>query len=304
MNNQNKDLFAKASESIGNAKAKTGYIFSNFLTYILIFALIFLQIVLTVFTFTYKGLKEGFLLATALNLSSGFIAFWLFMMQGKKNEAKANNSYNANCITWSSLSTKVQKKRPNEFIEYCERDTENKRKIILNSYLANALIDNKKWEELKDLNDEEFNEKVKEKNNKGFSYSKNQIAWLKKARKPIVVKRTDPCLILTGSSSQSDGEVGVPEKVSYETRMVIRRLITMAGYLILTSLIGLQIYEGLTRDTIAECIIKIFGIISSAVMGFYTGVTAIQIRNSMIKKNINFIRTFLGGAEDELGEEH
>lgn len=32
-------------------------------------------------------------------------------------------------------------------------------------------------------------------------------------------------------------------------------------------------------------------------MGFYTGVTAIRIRNSTIKKNINFIQTFNNGEK-------
>lgn len=304
MNNQNKDLFARASEGIENAKIRTKNLFSNYLTYILFFILIIAQIVFEVFVFEKKGLSSDLWIPLLISMASNCIAFWLFISQGKKNEIKSNSSYNDNCINWSLLSGNVQNNRPREFNVHCKEETENKRISILESYLRNALIEEDTWILLRSLTNKEFKRKMKEKNENGRIYTRNQIGWLKKARKPIKVKPIDPCLILTGASYEKGGEVGVAENISYESRMTIQRVATMGLFTILINLIGVSFYQGFNANTIAECIIRVFGIATSAVMGFYTGVTAIQIKNSKIKKNINFIKTFFNGKENSKGEEH
>ena len=290
--NQRKDAFERSVERIDSAKAKTPYILSNFLNYILLSCIILLQVILSVFYLNYRGFDDGFWVILIVNVVCSILAFWIFIPQGKRNEIKNNASYRNNCTVWSELSETIQNDKPIEFNDYCEKDTNNKREKIRNVYIKNSTIGKDKWEYIKSLTDREFKLEMKMKNENGNIYTINQKRWLIKARKYIKVNKTDPCLILTGASYDTGGEVGVSPKISYEAWMTIKRVFSVMLLMGIITMVGLDQYADFGWKALAECIMRIFGIITSAVMGFYTGVTSIRMRNDIIKKNIHFIKTF------------
>lgn len=90
--------------------------------------------------------------------------------------------------------------------------------------------------------DRRVNQALETAKGNGYVYTKNQIKWLKLARKPIKnIKRIDPCLILTGASYNENGEVGVSPKISYESKMTVEKIFTTIAFMTIITLVAIQL---------------------------------------------------------------
>jgi len=293
--NNNKDFFSKASDNLEEAKSGiTLFIekYINWLMLLLIFgALGFL-------TFYSLGLQDfytdEFIANVLVLVVFSNIAMIMFSISSKKKEKIINKSYRSNVSSWSGLTSKIQNGYGEDFIEFCKDKTEAKRIEKRDKYIKKVPMSIKKFEEeITDLNEKDFENYTKQKDKYNNNlFTKKQVKLLKKAKGKIKVKNINPPIVLLGTQNKGSYDVGEKEVFSIEKKIQISKTIQTIIMSVISASLILLPTSAVGWALIGLYMFRVAFIFTSAILGHYSGIMAVEERNNLIKRNIFFLKIF------------
>lgn len=282
-----KDLFEQGAEAVGKGITTAKNLFRQFLNWILFATLI---IVTTLLTFIALGLTSRLTETVIVNALFMFItgtaALLVFFPQGEQNEIAKNTQYNDNLKEWGSRSDEVRKQgKLAEFREHCKDKTKELRDDIKFMYILNAGIDITDYEkEYKDLTIKQIRKHSK--------LNKEQKNWLVKSKKNIKILPINPIAVLAGAELKPGRSIGQKRFSTKQTLLFWRVL----GTVFMTAALGTITFapvEAVGWSAIGLFALRILTIITSSVMGFYSGISKVKADNNDNKAKILFINEFL-----------
>lgn len=298
---RNEDLFEIATKRKQQTEEKTNDFFRKNKNYIILSLLILVLGIGSFLTIAFiYGFTKEFFINLIIMLITNSVALSFFIPQGKESETKFNNSFKQNAGEWSALSYNVQTDLSREFMDFCKDYTEEKRQDKIHTYIRNAGIDVKEYEDnIKKLCSTELKAYLKQKDKYGNDlFTNNQKRLIKKSKGKIRVKTVDPTIVLLGSSANDKYEVGQAKIITADKKLFANRLLKVIVFSFLLATISISALENVDiLVAVGLFALRLCSIVVSATAGFYAGVSSIQERNDFIKKNILFLKLFIKEQE-------
>lgn len=295
MDNKENDFFEKTIENLEEAKSGVTNFIERYINWLMLFLIFGVLGFLTFFSLGLQNFyTDEFIANVVVLIVFSNIAMYMFALQSKKRERKANQSYKSNVETWSSLTSIIQNGNGEEFLEFCKEKTEAKRIEKRNSYIVKIPMTVEKFEkEVLELDDKEFKEYLKQKDKYGNNFFTNkQKKLLKKSKGKIKVKTINPPIVLLGTKNKGSFDVGEKEMFSIENKIQASKTIQTIIMSIISASLILLPTNTVGWAMIGLYLFRIVFIFASAILGHYSGILAIEERNDLIKRNIFFLKIF------------
>lgn len=301
---EKKDFVADMADKYGKATAFAKNTFRSMLNYVL---LTFLILMTAVLSFAQVALVEGItknvLIDLCYTLAINITSMVVFIPQGEDNEKRKSQSYFANLKLWGS-KTKIleDKKLLTQFNKFCREKSLELRQNKIEEFVKLASLNIEDYEKsIKNLSKRDLKRATTDENVLGYKLSKEQVYYLLKAKGHIKMPKINPSIVLAGSDKAQQYSSLQPHMKQKTKAISIRMIGIVVWSLLLVSVMLVPTgYTGWLM--IFKFIMRIAGVVSSTIVGFYTGVNQIRTENNENKEKIFFIDEFLESINLEEGK--
>lgn len=283
-------VFDKVDAGKTSASASIKKWFSDAFPYLLLLVNISFMVVNSLFDLGVQNpFNEQALIKTFLNCVTSTMAYACFVVYGETNAKNTMADYRANCKVWGETSDSIRRGDSFErFLEYCKEQVEKEREEIRLSYITNHTR----------LSITEFNEQYRT-STKAYRRQKLKEGaitfieywYIGKACGNIRVSPINPLLLLCGAKVNNLNDAGRAEGGSVLKTVALKPLTMLLSTVVCGSITC--IYSGVADGTaVFQMLISAFLIISSALMGYSSGVGNVRKTNDAIKSRIIFLERF------------
>lgn len=306
---QNNNIFTKTTDYTQNSINKAKGSFKNYVTTITLLMLLIFTVATSLGTLELKdGTSITFWINLAYLILSSVVSLCVMMPLGQDNERKLLTGYYENRKTWSKKTSDIfSNGNTTQFNNYCREYTlklyKEKRESfvhkasisledfykIFNDMTPNQLRDyylecRKEEKRLKQSGELQVNDRI--------FISKMQYKLLLKTKKKIRIKPIIPTLILNNSKNKHEYSIGQKKSIPYSAKVISIRIISIIAYSIILVSVSV-VPTGETGFAFFVVIVtRLFGVVTSALMGFMSGRTMTRNENADTLDRIAFISTF------------
>lgn len=301
MEEKKEDIVSDLANKYGQARTFAKNTFRSMMNYVLLAFLILMTAVLSFAQIALvDGVTKNVIVDLCYTLFINITSMVVFIPQGEENEKRKSQSYSANLKVWGS-KTKIleDKKLLSKFNEFCRKKTMELRQIQINEYVKLASIDISEWEEkFKSLSKKDLKRATKDENVIGYKLSKEQVYFLLKAKGHVKIPRINPTIVLAGTDKGQQYSSLQPHMKQKTKAVSVKTIGIIAWSLLLVSVMLVPTgYTGWLM--IFKFIMRLAGVVTSTIVGFYTGINQIKTENNENKEKIFFIDEFLESLNEE-----
>lgn len=306
---QNNNIFTKATDYTQNSINKARGSFKNYVTTITLLMLLIFTVATSLGTLELKdGTSVTFWINLAYLILSSVVSLCVMMPLGQDNERKLLAGYYENRKTWSKKTSDIfANGNTTQFNNYCREYTLKLHKEKREDFVHKASISLEDFYKIfndmtpKQLRDYYIECKKEEKQIKKSGQlqtsekiliSKLQYKLLLKTKKKIRIKPIIPTLILNNSRNKHEYSIGQKKSIPYSAKVISIRIISIIAYSIILVSVSV-VPTGETGFAFFVVIVtRLFGVVTSALMGFMSGRTMTRNENADTLDRIAFISTF------------
>ena len=312
------DILNKTTDTISQVTKKTKTGIKNYITIITILVLLLFTIAISLGELQFKdGTSLEFWINLVYLVLISVVSLCVMLPLGADNEKKMLAGYYENRKTWASKTGYiVNNGKSTSFNDYCKEFTNKLRKEKRESYVLEASISLNDYynffakmtpkelrkyyihckKERKEVEKYDYKPVEREEQasliNNTIPLSLAQYRLLKRTKKAIRVKPIIPTRILNASHNKHEYSIG-QSQTPFVAKILSIRIIGIIVYsLILATIVVVPTGETGLSVFIA-IIIRLFGVITSAVMGYASGRQMTRNDNTDTLDRIAFISGFL-----------
>lgn len=296
---EKKDFVADMADKYGKATAFAKNTFRSMLNYVLLTFLILMTAVLSFAQVVLvEGITKNIIIDLCYTLAINITSMVVFIPQGEDNEKRKSQSYFANLKLWGA-KTKIleDKKLLTQFNKFCREKSLELRQNKIEEFVKLASLNMEDYEKsIKNLSKRDLKRAITDE-----KLSKEQVYYLLKAKGRIKIPKINPSIVLAGSDKAQQYSSLQPHMKQKTKAVSIRMIGIVVWSLLLVSVMLVPTgYTGWLM--IFKFIMRIAGVVSSTIVGFYTGVNQIRAENNENKEKIFFIDEFLESINLEEGK--
>lgn len=318
-----KQILTKATDTANKVKNTGKNLFKNYITTITLLVLIILTVVISLCELVFKdSIDTTFWINLAYMVLISCVALMVMIPLGSDSEKKNLKGYFSNRTLWSKkTSTIINNGLSTNFSEYCKDYTNRLRKEKRENYVLSASISlddfYKTFNKMSPKELRDYYKKCK-KNAKQDKYgskmpyierdvgepidntinlSREQYRLLQRTKKAIRVKPIIPTKILSDSRNKTEYSVGQGGG-GVVAKVLLVRILGIIAYSLLIVSVMIVPTGASGIETFIIIMMRIFGIVTSTVMGFNAGRVLVQNDNSNTLDRITFLVTFLETKKD------
>lgn len=292
---EKKDFVADIADKYGKAATYAKNTLKSMLNYVL---LIFLILMTAVLSFAQVALVDGItkdvLVDLCYTLAINITSMVVFIPQGEDNEKKKSQSYYANLKLWGA-KTKILEDRKllTQFNKFCREKSLELRQNKIEEFVKLASLNMEDYEKsIKNLSKRDLKRAITDEKVLGYKLSKEQVYYILKAKGRIRIPRINPSIVLAGSD-KAQQYASLQPHMKQKTKAVSIKMIGIVIWSLLLVSVML-VPTGYTGWLMMfKFIMRIAGVVSSTIVGFYTGINQIKTENNENKEKIFFIDEFL-----------
>lgn len=309
MENQ-KGLIKQASEATEQIKRKTKSTIKNYLTTIVLLVLIAFTVAISISTLTFKNrIDVDFWINLAYMILISIVSLGVMMPLGGDSEKKTLRGYYENRKIWAEKTSHIiEHGKATRFNDYCRDYTNRLRKEKRENFVLEASISLEDYYSIfepmtiKELRAYYRKCKIERRAQEKWSGSINtleiktplsygQYRLIKRTKKRIKVKPIVPTRILNASNNKNSYSIGQAH-APFIAKVMSTRIICVIAYSIVLVSVAIVPTGETGVALFISIIFRVFGVVTSAIMGFNAGRQLTRNDNCDTLDRIVFLCTF------------